>query len=307
MSNRISPPCGCGCGGVAGCIGGRPPDPCLGQQYTNYMWDGRSWTCMVALPDAPRDGVMYGRLNGVWSPALSANGGEVLALTVDGQLVAGSLQVNNGANIAGGLNVTGGETVDDLNVTNNLAVVGSATITGGSFVVDNTGSGGAIEAHDTGYGDAYCLQVYSELTGFLIGFWYGGGANTTYPTAQVVGSIQYNFSTGVTLFNSSSDASLKDDEGAPNAKDIGSMIDELEPKKFRWKGERGGKDETHLGLMAQDVNRVFPDAVSPGHFDKKRNAQIPWMVDYSKLVPLLLAEVKELRKRLAKVEGHRHG
>ena len=270
--------------------------PQLGDEYLGRVWDGTKWACRFeTLPDAPRDGVMYGRLNGVWSPALSANGGEVLALTVDGLLSANSLNVANGANIAGGLNVTGGETVDNLNVTQGINLTGSQNITDGALVVYNPGTGGAIEAHDSGNGLDYCLQVYSELTGYLVGFWYGGGQNTTYPTANLVGSIQYNFSTGVTLFNTSSDATLKDDDGPPEREEVGSMIDKLEPRNFRWKNDRAGVE--HLGLMAQEVHRVFPDAVAPGEGNR------PWMMDHSKLVPLLLAEIKELRRRVHHLEG----
>ena len=42
---------------------------------------------------------------------------------------------------------------------------------------------------------------------------------------------------------------------------------------------------------------MFPEAVSEGVGD------IPWGVDYSKLVPVLIKEIQDLRKRVADLEG----
>jgi hypothetical protein len=57
--------------------------------------------------------------------------------------------------------------------------------------------------------------------------------------------------------------------------------------------------------MAQELHAVFPDAVSVGSV-----GDIPgdetyegWSVDYSKLVPVLLRELKQLRARVAELEA----
>lgn len=269
-----------------------PANPALGQEYCGHIWNGSQWQCFVALPDAPRDGVLYGRLNGVWTPALSANGGEILNLTVDGTTTTTDLTVSGGATInnldAGAIN------------TNSLQVAGPENVTGGALVVTNEGVGGAAEFHDSGQGDDYCLQVYSDLTGFLEGFWWGGGANTVQPNAIFVGSIEYNISTGLTLFNATSDGDLKTDAHPASATVISKIIDGLTPKQFKWKDQKNGI--YHLGLIAQEVWNVFPDAVTPARPSTAGRPSTPWMVDYSKLVPLLIAEVKELRGRLHKLE-----
>lgn len=86
----------------------------------------------------------------------------------------------------------------------------------------------------------------------------------------------------VTSFNTSSDINLKTNW---RSFDSGAIVDAIETWLFDWK--EGG---SAYGVLAQDVFEVFPDAVTPGE---------TWQVDYSKFVPLLLAEVKDLRRRLA--------
>ena len=104
----------------------------------------------------------------------------------------------------------------------------------------------------------------------------------------LVGSIVTNAS--ATAFNTSSDERLKE-----NFKDLdaGSIIDEINMYEFSWKadGTRG------FGVKAQECYQVFPEAITVG------DDESPWSADYSKFVPLLLAEVKSLRKRLEIAEA----
>ena len=50
--------------------------------------------------------------------------------------------------------------------------------------------------------------------------------------------------------------------------------------------------------MAQELHAVYPAAVTPGESD----AEV-WTVDFSKLVPLLVKEIQELKARVAELEG----
>jgi hypothetical protein len=52
-----------------------------------------------------------------------------------------------------------------------------------------------------------------------------------------------------------------------------------------------------LGIVAQWTNSIFPQAVS-----KPQNEDDDWVVDYSKLSPLALWGVKDLRLRMKKRE-----
>jgi len=113
----------------------------------------------------------------------------------------------------------------------------------------------------------------------------------------VVGTIVTNGS--ATAFNTSSDKRLK--EGVECIEDAGAIIDALEPVKFRWLTDSG---DIGYGVLAQDAHEVFPQAVSQGNdlpIDDPNSVR--WGVDYSKFVPLLLAEVKSLRQRLSALEN----
>jgi hypothetical protein len=63
---------------------------------------------------------------------------------------------------------------------------------------------------------------------------------------------------------------------------------------FRWR-DRG---ERSFGVIAQEAAKVIPQAC---HHDEIVDQ---WGTDYSKFVPILLAEMKALRKRVAELEGH---
>jgi len=117
-------------------------------------------------------------------------------------------------------------------------------------------------------------------------------------TNGIVGSI--GVSGSATTYATSSDRRRKDNiELIDNS---GDLIDALTPVSFTWKGTA---DQGH-GVIAQDAYQVFPEAVVPGDNDgglsPDDEAFQPWAVDYSKFVPLLLAEVKALRERVASLE-----
>jgi hypothetical protein len=74
--------------------------------------------------------------------------------------------------------------------------------------------------------------------------------------------------------------------------DAGSIIDEMMVRQFDWIA-----DDKHqeFGFIAQEVEQVYPDAVS--------QIGATWGVNYNTIVPLLLKEVQELRKRIAALES----
>ena len=123
------------------------------------------------------------------------------------------------------------------------------------------------------------------------------GTNTSY-NYQVrfyngnglVGSITTNGS--ATSFNTSSDARLKQNiVDAPAASDD---IDAMQVRSFDWKVD--GEHQTY-GMIAQELIEVAPDAVSGDEESEEMMA-----VDYSKLVPMLIKEIQQLRQRVAQLE-----
>lgn len=109
-----------------------------------------------------------------------------------------------------------------------------------------------------------------------------------------VGNIQVTTTT--TTYNSGSDRRLKE-----NIRDItnsGSIIDALHPRIHDWK--TGEKDA--YNFIAQELYEVFPQAVAKGDDDPETITDV-WGVDPAKLVPVLVAELKALRARVAQLEN----
>lgn len=102
------------------------------------------------------------------------------------------------------------------------------------------------------------------------------------------GSITVANSTS-TAFNTSSDERLKEQA---ETFDAGSILDATNVYHFKWIGQ----EVWAYGVMAQEAQTVFPDAVT---HDEEHDS---FGVDYSKYVPLLLNEIKALRARVAALE-----
>jgi|SRR5215831_3002503 len=112
----------------------------------------------------------------------------------------------------------------------------------------------------------------------------------------VVGQITTNAS--ATAYLTSSDLRLK--KNVKPAGDSGKLIDAIEVDQFDWLAEGGGHES--FGIVAQKLHAHYPNAVMQGRDDDDELMAAPWMIDHSKLVPLLLAEIKSLRQRMAKQE-----
>nr|WP_245848171.1 DUF2793 domain-containing protein [Actibacterium ureilyticum] len=80
------------------------------------------------------------------------------------------------------------------------------------------------------------------------------------------------------------------------AQDPGNAVDAIQVVSYDW--VTGG--HTEFGVIAQDLFDVLPQAVTPG--DAGPDLQRAWSVDHSALVPLLIAEVQSLRRRVSALE-----
>jgi len=114
-----------------------------------------------------------------------------------------------------------------------------------------------------------------------IGFQYNGSA---------IGSITQNGTTGV-LFNVTSDQRLKTNiVDAPSGN-----IDGIKVRSFDWLTD-GSHQE--YGMVAQELIEVAPYAVN-----KPENPDDMMAVDYSKLVPMMIKEIQDLKQRIATLEN----
>jgi len=129
------------------------------------------------------------------------------------------------------------------------------------------------------------LSSFNKMTstGTLISFRYADAG---------VGSISVTAS--ATTYNTSSDERLK--ENIQDADLAGSVIDDIQVRQFDWKVNG---EHQRYGMIAQELNTVAPEAVTQGETEDDM-----WAVDYSKLVPMLVKEIQDLRKRVADLEGN---
>jgi hypothetical protein len=101
-----------------------------------------------------------------------------------------------------------------------------------------------------------------------------------------------------TEFNAVSDARLKDVQFNLDSKIALDAISNLQPVSFTWKDNPTGQPV--LGLLAQDVELVIPNAVSrisTGNFIDQRE------VSYNQIVAVMIGAVKEIKNQLALVTG----
>lgn len=116
-----------------------------------------------------------------------------------------------------------------------------------------------------------------------------GGTDNGGGTPTGVGNIAAN--TTATSYNTTSDVRLK--TNIQNANSASAIIDAIQIRSFDWLNTPGHVD---YGFVAQELNEIAPFAVTPG------DEVVTWSVDPSKLVPLLIKEVQELRARIAVLE-----
>ena len=75
----------------------------------------------------------------------------------------------------------------------------------------------------------------------------------------------------------------------------------------------GYKKQNEVGVLAQDVEKVLPEAVKPAPFDImlfenteiSRSGENYKTVQYEKLVPLLIEAIKELNKEIEQLKGNK--
>jgi len=96
-----------------------------------------------------------------------------------------------------------------------------------------------------------------------------------------------------TSYNTSSDERLK--ENIADAQPASDLVDGIQVREFDWKADG---EHQRYGMVAQELETVAPEAVTKGETEDDM-----WAVDYSKLVPMLVKEIQDLRKRVSELEN----
>lgn len=165
------------------------------------------------------------------------------------------------------------------------------------------GAGGANLVLSTPTGEVEVAGQFSATgtTNFLDGFTASiaatGAIAAFFSGSTAVGSISTNGTT--TAYNTTSDGTLKITRGPLT--NSGRIIDRLQARWFNWLSDPDADPEP--GFFAQQVYRVFPWAVTRGKGRKGRKGYVPWQMDAAKLMPVVIAELQDVRRRLAVLEA----
>ncbi len=159
-----------------------------------------------------------------------------------------------------------------------------------------------LDVYDVVYDD-YVTQIYNRNTstvakGVKIKLGNTAPTNTNYYIGFFDGADGVNgriqgTSIGVS-YQTLSDKRLKTNFEKVNG--ALEMLNKIEPTIYEFKELKGKKE---MGFLAQDLQLVFPQAVS-GTPNSDVNKE-PMMVDYSRLTPLLTAGIKELNEKVERL------
>ena len=178
-----------------------------------------------------------------------------------------------------------------------LAVTGALSASGKISTGSGVSSDGAINSFHSGSGPGISLENTSDTSGtFFAAFRKASGGT--------IGSITRVTTTDAVAFNTTSDARLK--ENLRDFTDSGRLIDSLKPRVFDWKNsDENGKNV--VGFVAQEEHAADPifahiGAVSVGD-ENPETITKQWQRSDSALIPILVAELKSLRARVAALES----
>lgn len=187
-----------------------------------------------------------------------------------------------------------GTTVDSVSFPTTTAgafIVGGAAV--GSSVVGINGSSGV---------NALALKVPSATTESPLALWNSATAGNNMFVSMGTetgftgrGSIDFDRSGGLVRYLTSSDRRLK--TNIQDALSVSSIIDSIRVRSFDWIDSGNHLDHW---LIAQELYEVVPVAVAKG--DDGETIEHQWSVDATKLIPLLIKELQDLRKRVAELE-----
>ena len=217
------------------------------------------------------------------------SGGAVYA-TSSSALTTGTLPI-----ASGGTGITTAPTSGTLLIGTSAGAYSSATLTGTTNRITVTNSSGGI----TLSGPQDLATTSNPQFGSLgIGTAASGTAGEIRATNQITSYY--------------SDERLKESiELIPNALDKVMSLRGVTYQPNSIAEALGYKKQNEVGVLAQDVERVLPEAVKPAPFDImlfenteiSRSGENYKTVQYEKLVPLLIEAIKELNKEVQQLKG----
>jgi hypothetical protein len=239
------------------------------------------------------------------SSAISTGGGAGFSIVRTGGAPSTFTMLNSGGEIIHEYNAVGyGFNISTARVASisstGLAVTGA--ISGTNRFVSNGGTAGGNGIFDAMFNGntAQGLDVADSANASGAAFCQFRNSAST-----VIGNITRVGTTNAVVYNTTSDARLK--ENLRDFTDSGRLIDSLKPRVFDWKNsDENGKNV--VGFVAQEEHAADPifahiGAVSVGDEDPETITK-QWQRSDSALIPILVAELKALRQRVAALESN---
>jgi hypothetical protein len=193
--------------------------------------------------------------------------------------------------------------------------ISKMTLAGGKFVINSTDSGyGQMQIGNTSSGGEASIAFVSGATGFndptsvngntyvwAIGAnVYGIGGNNWGIGNKSAGNYIAKIAFNSTSWTFSSDERLKDLDG--EIENAVEKVTGLRAVYYTWKSDESKTRK--VGLIAQDVLAVLPEAVDKPEQDTKENGDPNYLgLGMSDVVPLLVAAIKELKAELDSVKS----
>ena len=182
---------------------------------------------------------------------------------------SGNLVLNNESNAPLSFNT---------NATERMRITSGGNVTIGDSSTNNTGKFNYASAGVGAYNGV--LELYHSTSNIS-----GSGFMNFYINNSVIGSIGQSGTTGVT-YNTTSDYRLKEDFKDYSGLDLVSQIKTYD---YKWKSS----EDRMYGVKAHELQEVIPYAVT----GEKDGEQMQG-VDYSKLVPILVQAIQELKSEI---------
>jgi hypothetical protein len=180
--------------------------------------------------------------------------------------------------------------------TTGLAVTGALS-TSGNFTISGA-SRGVLCGYTGATGSAFTNTDDTSNSQFVVFTKSNGGT---------IGSISRVTTTDAIQVNLSSDRRLK--HNIRDFMDSGSLIDGLRPVRFDWNSDKENDDlKDAIGFIAQETHASSPvfariGAITVGDEDPDTITK-QWQRSDSALIPILVAELKALRQRVAALESN---